>query len=302
MILSIIIVSYNTRILLSSLLKSLHNFTFSDKRAHDCEIIVIDNASKDGSAEMIRKDFPRVIFRKNRTNLGFGPANNQGLKMAKGKYILLLNSDTGIIDNTIWGNIKILEDETIIGVAAPRLINPDGSDQSSYGYFPNLFKVICWMLFIDDIPFFIKSIKPYHITHPEKERIVNPDWVTGACMFIRKDVLEKSGFFDRKIFMYGEEIELCYRIKKKGYNIIYNPSTKVLHHKGASSQNQEAGLVEEFVFIKYFFKKYKAPWETKILNLILPVGVLLRVLLFGIIWKDKKKAHIYEKIAETIGR
>lgn len=297
--LSIVIISYNTRRLLEKCLVSIYNFLSQSKFKY--EVIVVDNASSDSSQVMVKSKFPQVTLIENKKNLGFAIANNQGIKMAKGEYILLLNSDTEVKENAIEVLVKEAGKDKNIGVVGPKLVNPDGSYQPSVGYFPTIFKIALWMMFIDDIPIISKIIKPYHAERSSfyKKR-QDVDWVSGACMLVKARALKKSGLFDEKIFMYGDEVELCFRIKESGYLILYTPEGAILHHKGASGEGKHAGVLEEFKFLYFFYKKYYPIWQFYLLRFLLYFGALLRWLLFGIILRQKRRAYLYAKFLKMV--
>lgn len=292
--LSIIIVSFNTSDLLRKCLNRVYKSLSFGKIEKTSEVIVVDNASSDGSVEMVKKNFPKVLIIKNSNNLGFAKANNQGIKKSTGKFILLLNSDTEVEKDALSNLLHKIKSENR-GVVGGKLLNPDGFTQSSAGFLPNLSKVFFWMFFIDDIPILSKFIKPYHIEDKsfyEKEQLV--DWVSGACFLFRREIIERVGLMDENIFMYGEELEWCYRIKKVGFQIVYVPDAHVLHHKGASSQGA-GGILEEFQAIIYLYKKHKPRWELPLVRLLLKIGALLRIIIFGIIGKYKTRLPTYAK-------
>lgn len=295
--LSIIIVNFNTSDLLRKCLNKVYKALSFGKIEKESEVVVVDNASSDDSVSMVQKHFPKVIIIRNTQNLGFAKANNCGIKKSIGKYVLLLNSDTEMEKNVLINLLNIIKSDPAIGVVGGKLSNPDSTIQSSAGFFPHLSKVFCWMFFIDDIPIISKLIKSYHIQDKgfyQKEHYV--DWVTGACFMLRKEIIDTTGLMDEDIFMYGEEMEWCYRIKKSGYQVIYTPDAYVLHHKGASGAASDAGILEEFKALLYFYKKHKAGWQLSFLRLFLRTGALLRVVIFGIIGRYHTRIPIYAKV------
>lgn len=294
--LSIIIVNFNTPDLLRKCLNKVYKALSFGKIEKESEVIVVDNASSDDSVSIVQKNFPKVVIIKNEKNLGFSVANNQGIKKATGKYILLLNSDTEINSDTLIKLLEVVKKDEKIAVVGGKLLNPDGSTQSSAGFFPNLGKVFFWMFFIDDIPFVNKFLKPYHMEEKsfyEKEQLV--DWVSGACFLFRREIIEKVGLMDENIFMYGEEVEWCYGIKKAGFNVVFTPSANIMHYKGGSSKEVEGGIVEEFNAILFLYKKHKARWKWFLVRLFLKSGALLRIVIFGIIGKYKSRLPSYAK-------
>lgn len=296
---SVIIVNYNTRNLLSDCLFSLKE-EYEKKNWVPIEIIVVDNASKDGSIKMVRTRFPFVQVIKNTRNVGFAKANNQGIKKASGQFILLLNSDTKVFPTTLKNIISPFFHLKHLAVTGGKLLNADGSIQPSAGFSPTLLRVVLWMLFLDDIPWIQRLIRPYHITDTslyQKDTLV--DWVSGACFCIRRDVIDAVGPLDERFFMYGEEVEWCYRIRKAGYRVLFTSSSPLYHYKGGSSKEKgESGIVEEFQGLLSLYKKHYSFGRRIILRMILALGALLRIIVFGIIGKYPKRRGLYAKAFE----
>lgn len=294
--LSVVIVNFNTKSKLQQCLLSL--ISPGINRQIQTEIFVIDNHSADGSAAMVKKEFPSVIIIENSKNVGFSAANNQGINLSKGSLILLLNSDTRISTDTLQLLFQKLQADRRLGCIGPKLLNPDKTIQSSTGFVPDIIKVIAWMFFLDDIPGISTLIKPYHIENESfYETEHNVGWVSGACLMVKKSVIREAGLLDEGLFMYGEEVEWCYRMKKKGYRICYTPVTSIIHDKGGSSNaGSDAGIEYEFNFIRYFFRKYKPIWEQKLITAVLFMGAWLRYIIFGIINKYPARKAIYAKI------
>ena len=289
--LSIIIVSYNTKEIITTCINSVIDNT----KGTNYEIIVVDNGSKDGSLERLRKlekKHPQIKLITSKTNLGFGKANNLGAKKAKGKYLLLLNSDTIIIGNAIPEALKTLRKMPNVGVYSCRLMNEDKSVQPSGGYFPNLGNVFAWQFFIDDLPLIGRLIPSFHPKKSSYNGNKQMDWITGAFMLFPKKVFDKVGGFDENIFMYTEEMELCYRIKKLGYIISYFYFPAIIHLGGASSGSVLA-LTSEIKYLIYFWEKHNPAWQLPIIKSFLYIGSLLRLLIFGIIKRDEKARRAY---------
>lgn len=298
--LSIVIVSFNTKEILKDCIESVVKTTKKIKY----EIIVVDNDSKDSSVNLLRqlaKKYPiRIVA--NKDNAGFGVANNQGAKIAKGKYLLFLNSDTLLKKNVLGEMVLWMNKNPKVGVSTCALRNLDGSLQGTGGYFPNLFKVFTWMFFLEDIPFVDRLIKPFHPMHPQSplykgegffKKAHQRDWVTGAFLLTRKDIFDEAGGFDEDYFMYTEEVDLCWRIKKKDWQIWFLPKWNITHLGGASSTS-EFPILSEYKGVKLFYKKNKPAWQMPLVRLFLKGGAVLRMLLFGLI-KGKEAAIIYAK-------
>jgi GT2 family glycosyltransferase len=295
--LSIIIVSYNTKKLTLACIDSIRKHT----KGVTYEIVVVDNNSTDGSLEELEKlTYVRLI--RNKENKGFGAANNIGLKVATAKYLLLLNSDTIILDNVLGEMVSWMLQHPKVGVASTALKNEDGTMQGTGGYFPTLGKVFAWMCFLEDIPLLDQLIKPFHPVHGQSpfytgaRQFMNAkqqDWVTGAFMLIPKKVIDEVGMFDEDYFMYTEEVDLCFRIKKKGWEVWYLPQFSIIH-LGGSSSTKEFPLLQEYKSMKLFYQKNMSKWQFPVLRFLLKVGALLRILLLGIL-KGKDMARIYWK-------
>jgi len=293
--LSIIVVSYNTEKLLEACLSSVENALKLSNLSSISEIILVDNASVDNSVKMVVKKFPKVQVIKNLKNKGFGAANNKGILRAKGEYILLLNSDTVVNPDALTESLSIIKNDQDIGVLGCKLYNRDYSIQQSCGYFPSLYRVFFWMLFIDDLPIIKKVVKPYHITDKTfylRNDNTEVDWVTGAYFLARKNAILQAGLFDPKVFMYVEEIDLCYRMKQHGWKVVFTPKISISHKKGGSAKTKYSGIIEEFHGLNYFYDKYYPKVSRILLCFTLYIGALLRVLVFGII-KNSEKKHLY---------
>jgi len=289
--LSVIIVNFNTKKLTLQCLTSVFKYT----KELDFEVIVVDNNSKDGSVEAIENNFPQIKLIKNKTNYGFAKANNQGISKARGKYILLLNSDTYLFDNSLKKLVKVANKIKKFGMIAPLILNQDKTIQQSVGFFPNLPQIFLWMSFIDDLPFG-KYLKPYHMDHDSfyKSR-QEIDWITGAAIFIAKDTINKEGKLDEGIFMYGEDVEWCYRIKQSGKKNYLIPDSKLVHiGRGSSKTDSTNAILGEYRGIIYFYKKHKSKIALQIAIFLLKMGALARIIIFGALGK-KVLVSSYEK-------
>lgn len=269
------------------------------------EVILIDNASKDKIGDQAKLKFPGLKVIRREVNGGFGENNNLGMKVAKGRYILLLNDDTKIIDENIFKEMVVWMDEhPKAGLVTCALVNPDlKTYQGSGGSFPILFKVFAWMTFLDDIPGVDNLIKPYHPLHSWSPLNTNEDyfkkphrqdWLTGAFFFMRKDAMDAAGFFDEDFFLYVEEVELAYRFAKKGWQAWYLPKWKTLHY-GMSTTGSEKATIFELQNLILMYKKHMPGWEIPVLQIILKFGVLLRILL----WKLRNKPEVVKIYAKA---
>lgn len=262
--LSIIIVSFNTVKLthdcIASLYRSLDHATFA------FEIIVVDNVSTDGSREMIKKKFPKVRLLTNRENVGFGRANNQGIRASKAEYILLLNSDTVVLNASIVKLFSFAKQHPNAFVGG-KLLNADRSPQSSCGPFFSL-PVVFTTLFLKG--------DTLGITRWSPDRTRKVDWVSGACMIAPKKLFLNDLLFDENIFMYMEEINLLYRAKQKGYSTYFYHRALIVHLGGGSSQNKRKGpVLNIYRGLLYFYTTYMPKWQLSILKLMLKTKAII---------------------------
>ncbi|MDD5074162.1 MAG: glycosyltransferase family 2 protein, partial [Candidatus Shapirobacteria bacterium] len=284
--------------------KKIKNLSLSD-----IEVIIVDNNSTDGTREYLKQltvDSQKLKVKTilNNDNVGFARANNQGIRRAEGKYILLLNSDTVVTEKDFFDQIiNFLERNKKVAILGPKLLWENGRVQSSGGYFPTLPRLITWALMFDDLPLVNKIIKPYHPHQPNfytkdsyYQKIHYQDWVTGACFFIKRGVVDKIGLLDENIFMYTEEMEYCYRVKRAGFKIVYYPKASLVHLGGKSGTSLLAAK-GEFWGIKYFYQKHRPVWQKPIVSLLLKKAALLRKILF---YQNKEKRQIYQQILTSL--
>ena len=231
---SIIIVNYNTTRLTYECVESILS-----KTSVNFEVIVVDNDSADRSIDHIVRDIPQVNLIKQSTNLGFGKANNEGIKIARGKYVLLINSDTYLINDAIDIFYQFMESNPEIGCCGGDLFQADGSPQVSYGNFPSFGEAVSAVGF----KIFYKRYFDEHLSSGvvnSDNRIRKVDYLCGADMFIRKSALDKVGLFDPRFFLYFEETEFSLRLHRAGFPSVIIPSAKIVHLEGGSQS--ESGL------------------------------------------------------------
>jgi len=231
---SIIIVSYNTKNLLLKCIKSL--IEKEKTSPYSYEIIVVDNASSDESVKAVKTKYPKITVIENKKNLGFAKANNQAIKIARGKYILLLNSDTVIIEfNCFSKMIRFMEKNPEVGILGCTLIFPNGLLQSVGEKFP-----YPWEIFKSQILFskFWRRLTIFKKINrnKRKDNFQEADWVTGACLLTKKGIINNIGLLKENYFMYGEDVEFCYRVHKFGWKIGVLKNVKVIHLRGKSTK------------------------------------------------------------------
>ena len=273
--LSIIIVSFNSSALLKDCLDSLYKNPFSG----GFEILVVDNASSDGSVEMIKKNFPKVRLFKNDRNIGFAAANNLAIKSSQSEYILLINSDCEVYKDSIGSLISFIDDNKDIGIVGPQIINSDGSIQFSCRRFPSIFDAGMHTVLTNIIPDNPFS-RRYKLTNINRDEPFEVDWVSGSCMLIRRKALADTGYLDESYFMYVEDTDLCFQMWKKGWKVFYYPHVKILHHIGGSTKGSAvlSSIRMQKSVLYFFWKNYKRSWKFFILPLVL-IATGLRIFL-----------------------
>lgn len=281
--LSIIVVSYNTKKLteecLTSTIRSLKHADLT------YEIIVVDNVSTDGTREMLKKKFPKVITIFNSKNVGFGRGNNQGIRKANGKYILLLNSDTIVLNNAI-GKLVSYGKQHPNAFIGPKLLNPDRSPQSSCGPFFSLPVVFAALFLKGDY---------IGLTRWSPNRARRVDWISGACILGPKRIFMQDLLFDENIFMYMEEIDLLMRAKAKGYPTYFYPRSHIVHLGAASSTNKRKGpVLNIYRGFMYLYKKHGTPTGLSIVRVMLKTKAVLAWVVGFILGKELLK-ETYEE-------
>lgn len=257
--LAVIIVSYNTRRLLDDCLTSVAEAA-RVAAPRTVQVIVVDNGSADGSADMVRWEHPTVRLLESE-NAGFGAGNNKGAGLADARYLLFLNPDTRVLDDALGALVRFLDAQPQAGAAGGRLQNPDGSFQHSAFRFPNL-----WMSFFDFFPLNHRLLnsrlngryprawysRPFPVDHP-----------LGACLAVRREAAQAIGLFDESFFMYCEEIDLCLRLCRAGWEIWYVPDAPVIHYGGQSTGQFRDQMFVELHRSRYhlFDKHYSPPFR-----------------------------------------
>lgn len=223
--LSIIIVNWNTRALLAQCLESVYTHSPDG----EFEVFVVDNASTDGSAQMVRERFPQVQMIENSENVGFARANNQAIRLARGGYVLLLNSDAIVLPGAISAMVTFMKQHEMIGVLGPALLDEEENVQLSWARFPTIWSELRGVHHRDREPFLdsIQSGQPVEA--------YQVDWMAGACLLVRRETIDQVGLMDERFFLYSEETDWCWRIKAAGWHNVYYSQARVVHFEGSSS-------------------------------------------------------------------
>lgn len=291
--LSVIIVNYNVKEFLQNLLHSIEKASANLSK----EIIVVDNASDDGSVEVIREKFPYVNLIENKINAGFGKANNQGLAIAKGKYILFINPDCIVSEDTLDKMISFFGGHSDCALAGCKILNSDGTLQlACRRSFPGPWTSFTKVTGLSNL--FPKSriFARYNLTYLDENKTYEVDAVSGSFMMMRKTVYDNVGGFDEQFFMYGEDLDLCYRIQKAGHKVFYVHSTQVIHYKGESTKRSNLDETKLFYDAMHLFvKKHLSSFP--LVEIILRSAIGFRKL-FAFI--GKRKLSLYSAIADVL--
>lgn len=262
--LSVVILNYNTRDLTRVCLATLLQ---SELGPYTMEVIVADNGSTDNSADMIKKEFPGVIFIQNGKNLGFAAGNNPGIKRAKGRYILLLNTDTETPPDTIRTMIAFMEEHPKAGAATCKLLLPDGTmDPACHRGFPTPWVSLTYLLKLEKLFPRTRLFGEYHQGYKDVSRIHEVDCIVGAFFLVRREVMRDVGLLDEEYFMYGEDIDWAYRIRNRGWSIWFNPTVTILHKKkqsGRANILQKRRITTEIYFHRYNWLFYTKNYAKK---------------------------------------
>jgi GT2 family glycosyltransferase len=271
--LSIITVGTNEKHWLKPCLESV----YSQTRGVTFEVIVVDNASKDGTSEMLASEFPQVKIVRNDHNLGFAAANNKAIRLSAGKMVLLLNPDTVVLDGAIQKTITFMKNHPKAGLVGCKLKYPDGRFQPTAYAFPTLWNMFVEAIFLYKLFPKTKIFGGYHLTYLDYNKDVQVDWLIGAYFLIQREVIERVGILDEQFFMYTEDTDFCYRIKKAGYEVWFTSGAEITHFYGGIS-----GITRRVVIwthrsqILFYQKHYGTP-QRQLLYLIKLLNLLLRV-------------------------
>ncbi len=280
MVLSVILVNHNGKGYIEDCLDSIKR----NLKGIRSEIIVVDNHSTDGSVDILKKRYPSIRLLCNLENVGFSRANNQGLKAGRGDYVLIINTDTLVYSNSIKTMMAEMKEHPDRGGVGPALLTGNNDYQVSFGGKVNFFSEAAKKIFLN-------RIYRNRLRKNQKQRDV--EWLSAACFLSRRDILERAGMFDEKYFLYFEDIDLCMRIREKGWKLVYLPEARVFHIGGASTKQRK--LNSRFHYRKsqlYFYKKHCSPFSLFLLKAFLSIDFVF-VLLVGFF---KKNSVLKERI------
>lgn len=279
---AILIVSWNVRELL---LGCLHALPEAVGDGYSYEVILVDNASSDGTVEAVRKAFPQVRIIANRENRGFTGGNNQALAVTQARYLFLLNPDTQPLSHSIATLARYLDDHPQVGMVGPRLWYGDGSPQPSRRRFPSLYTLFTESTivqhYLPQLPLFAQ----YIMADTPDDVPQEVDWLVGAAIMVRREVYEQIGGLDEGFFMYSEELDWCHRAKDAGWRIAYQPAAEIIHFEGKSSEQARARRdIAFFTSRVRYTRKYHGSFWAQLLRLWLLTTFVLQWLREGVKW------------------
>jgi hypothetical protein len=228
--LSIVVVTWNAKAYVEECLQSLVN----DKQILT-EIVVVDNASSDGTPELVHRQFPEVKLIRNSQNLGFAKANNIGIRAASGTYLALVNSDVVVPPGCLGMLLSFMEAEPTVGIVGPQMIGSNGAVRRSCMRFPSLTNSVCRAVGLDRFPTLSRLVGGQMMAEFSHERIANVEVLNGWFWMIRRAALDQVGLLDERFFIYGEDLDWCHRFRKAGWRLVFNPEARAIHYGGASS-------------------------------------------------------------------
>jgi N-acetylglucosaminyl-diphospho-decaprenol L-rhamnosyltransferase len=291
---SFVIVNWNTRDLLRSCLASIA----SAAAQYSHEVIVVDNASSDGSPAMVAEQFPQATLIRNELNLGFPRGVNQGLRASDGRFVFLLNSDVELLAGTLPALLDVMRSHPRVGIAGCAQEQLDGTEVIAFYDDPTLWRELGRNLFLTDYIRFRLRRRHELNTHRKPTAV---DWIMGAAMFARREMIESIGLLDEHVFMYGEEFDWCYRARKRAWQVYYVPSARILHHENQSGaqlfNTQRYSAVTRSLF--YFYDKHYGVTRRRLLAALHVCGSALRVILLSSWWLvSANRAHTRAEISE----
>ncbi len=288
--LSIVIVNWNVRNLLRRCLQSIQSTTLPIYQSTNTEIIVVDNASADDSVEMVRAEFPAVRLIANTENRGFPAANNQGIGIAQGRYVFLLNPDTEVVSDALATMVAFADAHPDVGILGPQLLTPQlwggkrRGVQSSRRRFPTLATAFFESTWLQ--PYAPRRLlERYEFLDQPDDMVQDVDWLYGAALMARREAIEQVGPMDEGYFMYSEELDWCRRFRDAGWRVVYLPAAQIVHHEGKSSEQVVTSRHIHFQTSKVrYFRKYHGRVAAEALRLFILGSYVWQLCLEGTKW------------------
>jgi len=291
---SVIIVNWNTRELLRDCLESV----YEQAGGVDFEVIVVDNASTDGSLEMVKSNFGGVILIENAENRGFAAANNQAMKVARGRYVLLLNSDTVVLDNALARVVGFADAHPRAGVTGCRVLNPDRTLQPTCFMFPSLLNMLLSSTYLYKIFPNSRFFGRERMTWWDRNDVRQVDVVTGCFMLVRREAIDQVGMMDERFFMYAEETDWCYRFRMSGWDVVFTPVGEIIHLGGQSTAKRPVAMIVQLrLSILGFIRKHRGRFARLIARLLTALFFLVRIpVWFARTFRSHRRAEAATKL------
>jgi len=282
--LSIVLVCWNNKEYLDPCLKSLYETGMKNS----FDVIVVDNGSTDGSQQMLAEKYPDVKIIQNVENVGLGKASNQGIEVTKGRYVLLLNNDTIVNGSAFDAMVDFLNENPKAGAVGGKIFNPDGTVQTCYNYFSTFQEEFLIATRLG------KLIRPGYPAIVNADEIKSVDWITSACLMVRRSALDAVGLLDENYFIYGDEADLQYRIKEAGWKIYYLPQATIIHYGGRSMTRwPRRRMVYRGKML--FYKKNYGPVRAFLLRLMLAFLSIMKLGMWSLIFIIPAKRDMANK-------
>lgn len=278
---SVIIVTWNQRELVSQAVASVR----ARHAADAVEVVVVDNGSIDGTVAHLRARFPDIVLIELPENHGFGAAHNIGMARARGQFFLIFNSDAEVLDGTIPEMVAEFRRDSAIGCVGARHVNADGSLQRSMNAFPTLLNDTLELTELARLETVQRALRPRFPWFSDHDARIEPDWVNGACMMLRRSAIDQVGGFDEAFFIYVEELDLCYRLRQARWTTVFTPQAKVMHLEGRSL-DAFAGIRLHLRFWghRHFYRKHYRPWRLAVFSALVSGVACVRLGLLCIAW------------------
>jgi GT2 family glycosyltransferase len=284
---SVVVVNWNRQDLLQGCLRSV----YENSGRLGVEVFVVDNASTDGGPEMVTVEFPEARLIRNRENLGFSKANNQAIRATLSRYVLLLNNDAYLLPGSLEKMVGFMDSHPEVGALGPRLLNDDGSLQPSTGNFPTLGMVALNKL-IGKSRLAARLAGGFSMQHWSYDRLREVDTVTAACMMIRREALDEVGLLDEDIFMYHEETDLCYRMKKASWKIYFYPDAEAVHLLAKGREERSDYYPRQYLHCQtqlYFYRKHYSKATVGLYRLARRTAIALSILMVSLTGRGEEK-------------
>ncbi|HXG91313.1 MAG TPA: glycosyltransferase family 2 protein [Blastocatellia bacterium] len=282
---AVVVVSYNTRALLLECLASV----IESSREAEIELIVVDNASRDGSYEAVREAFPQAVTVRNSTNIGFGVACNQAIRRTTAPFILLLNSDARINTDALQAILDAMRFDERCGAASCRIVNDEGEEMINTRNFLTPLNQALELL-----GFKRRAYRP----KPEDNNLdCSVEWIDGACLMLRRAALDEVGLFDEQFFMYSEDEDLCFRLKERGWKVCFSSAATVFHRGAASSSQDRTNMLRHFYSSQMLFlSKHRGRASVFLFRLAMKTALTLKLLLARLKSQDKRREEFAERL------